>query len=168
MLDLRSRFYTESYSKPIVHVPNIPASVLMDHLTANNDTGTWITAVDPPDRLELAFSIVQNGLFLDVLGAEDKYLFPMDRIEDLLSAGKSIRLPPMFIFHGEQDSAVPIEGSRKFVQFLRRMAPTTSVMLYTQDGDHGFDAGATLETPWLRDRLARISAAWLKQSSANL
>lgn len=165
MLDLRSKFYTESYSKPIVHVPNVPTSVLIDHLT--NNTEAWITAADPPDRLELAFCIVQNGLFLDILGAEDKSLFPMDRIEDLQSAGKRIRLPPMFILHGEQDSAVPVEGSRRFVRFLRRISPDTSVVLYTQDGDHGFDAGATLETPWLRDGLVRISAAWLRQS-ANL
>lgn len=121
MLDLRSRFYTEAYPKPIVHVPNIPASVLENYLTANNSA--WITAANPPDRLELAFSIVQNGLFLEIFGEEDIYIFPMDRIQDLQATGKSIRLPPMFILHGEQDSAVPVEGSRRFVQFFAGDCP---------------------------------------------
>lgn len=119
-----------------------------------------ITEADPPNRLELAFSIVQNGRLLDYLG-DNPYLFPMKRIENLSSASGSLDLPPFFIFHGENDSAVPAEGSRKFVSLLRHRFPDARVRLYIQDGDHGFDADATLETPWLEEGLGLISSNWL-------
>ncbi|KAE8147901.1 alpha/beta-hydrolase [Aspergillus avenaceus] len=170
MVDLRSRFYRESYSKPIVGVANVPVRVVNDHLATltQESQRPWVTAANPPDRLELAFAITQNGRYLEVFGSADRELFPMERIEDLLSNGEKVRLPPMFILHGEQDSAVPVESSKKFVRFLREKLPQTTVMLYTQDGDHGFDAEATLETPWLQKRLDIISQVWLEPSSAHL
>lgn len=172
MVDLRSKFYTETYSKPIVGVPNVPVSLLYDHLamiaTGQKSQTAWITAADPPDRLELAFSTVQNGKFLDVFGSKDRELFPIERLQDLISTGENVPLPPMFIFHGEQDSAVPVDGSKKFVRLLREKLPHARIMFYTQDGDHGFDADATLETPWLRDGLERISKMWLELPSSNL
>ncbi|KAE8138375.1 Alpha/Beta hydrolase protein [Aspergillus pseudotamarii] len=172
MVDLRSKFYTEAYSKPIVGVPNVPVNLLDDHLammaTRQNSRTKWITAADPPNRLELAFSTVQNGKFLDVFGSKDRELFPIERLQNLISTGVNLQLPPMFIFHGEQDSAVPVDSSKKFVRFLREKLPHARVMFYTQDGDHGFDADATLQTPWLRDGLERISKVWLESPSSNL
>ncbi|KAE8374455.1 Alpha/Beta hydrolase protein [Aspergillus bertholletiae] len=172
MVDLRSKFYTEAYSKPIVGVPNVPVSLLNDHLamiaTGGNSQIEHITAADPPDRLELAFSMVQNGKFLDVFGTKDRELFPMERLEDLILAGESVPLPPMLIFHGEQDSAVPVDGSKRFVRFLRAKVKHARILFYTQDGDHGFDVDATLETPWLRDRLERISKVWLEGRNSHL
>ncbi|KAB8255844.1 Alpha/Beta hydrolase protein [Aspergillus pseudonomiae] len=172
MVDLRSKFYTETYSKPIVGVPNVPVSLLDDHLammaTRKQGRIEWVTAADPPDRLELAFSMVQNGKFLDFFGSKDRGLFPMERLQDRILAGERVQLPPMFIFHGQQDSAVPVDSSKAFVRFLREKVPHARVMFYTQDGDHGFDVDATLETPWLKDGLQRISKVWLESCSSNL
>lgn len=157
MLDLKTPFYTTAYSKPIVGVPNLPSSVVEEHLSTSQ---TVPTEADPPTRLELAFSIVQNGRFLDYLGRDNPDLFPMERIENLSLASGRLELPPLFIFHGEQDSAVPAEGSRKFVSLLRERFPNARVRLHIQDGDHGFDADATLETPWLKEGLSFISSNW--------
>lgn len=171
MIDLESRFYTEAFSKPIVGVPNVPESIVDDHLatiaTTEKPRVSCITAANPPDRLELAFSIIQNGRFLDIIGTE-RSLFPMLRIEDELKRDPTFRLPPMFILHGEQDSAVPVEGTRAFVQFMQRNVPDTQVILHTRDGDHGFDAPATLNMPWLKDGLAMIAKEWLGTCNSNL
>lgn len=143
MLDLKSPFYTEVYSKPIVGVPNIPNSVIEENLDSVRfgRRPAVVTAADPPERLELAFSIVQNGRFLEFFGAHNSDLFPMERIETFTVA-ETAELPPFFIFHGEQDSAVPAEGSRRFVSLLRERFPDNKNQLYIQSGDHGFDVDA--------------------------
>ena len=166
MLDLKSPFYTEIYSKPIVGVPNIPNSVVEKHLDAvrSGRRPAFVTAADPPERLELAFSIVQNGRFLEFFGNQNSHLFPMERLESLAVA-EAAELPPFFIFHGEQDSAVPAEGSRRFVSLLRERFPKNKNQLHIQDGDHGFDIDATLETPWLRAGLSMVSSTWLHSPS---
>ncbi|PLB49689.1 alpha/beta-hydrolase [Aspergillus steynii IBT 23096] len=170
MVDLQSRFYTEAFSKPIVGVPNVPEEMIDKHLAMIAATGksrVICTAANPPDRVELAFSIVQNGRFLEFFGT-DRSLFPMVRIEDELKRNPGFQLPPMFILHGEQDSAVPVDGSRKFVQFLQKNMPDTQVILHTEDGDHGFDALATLDMPWLKSALAMISKEWLGSYNSHL
>lgn len=166
ILDLKSRFYTESYPKPIIGVPNVSSDLIEKHLAAMRDSPSpsIVTAADPPERLRLAFSIFQNGRLFDFLGAgagdgEDPRFFPMDRVERLAAVGR-LELPPLFLFHGEQDSAVPTEGTRKFASFLRKNGHKGEVKVYIQDGDHGFDYNATLETGWLKDGLGMISKAW--------
>lgn len=162
MLDLKSRFYTDVYSKPIVGVPNLPNSLIDDHIAAiaARDTPEIPTAEDPPGRLKLAFSIVQNGRFLEFFGSNNPVLFPMERLQTM-HPSSLLQLPPFFIFHGEQDSAVPAEGSRRFISLIREKAPHIATHLHIQDGDHGFDVDATLDTPWLEDGLVMISKAWL-------
>ncbi|KAL4906339.1 hypothetical protein BDW74DRAFT_177353 [Aspergillus multicolor] len=161
-LDLNSPFYTESYPKPIIGVPNIPVATIEAHLAAVRESQRpqIVTAADPPERLKLAFSIFQNGRVLDFLGQEPD-LFPLQRVEKLAEEG-SLDLPPLFLFHGEQDSAVQCEGTRRFADLLLRCGiKGEDVRVYIQDGDHGFDSDATLETGWLKEGLAMISRAWL-------
>ncbi|CAG8903137.1 unnamed protein product [Penicillium egyptiacum] len=160
VLDLESRFYTEAYSKPILGVPNIPNEIIEEHISASSAV---VTAADPPDRLELAFSVFQNGRLLEFLGSED-YLFPMNRVKTLASTG-TLKLPPSFIFHGKQDSAVPFEGSQRFFNLVREQAPDAIIKFHGRDGDHGFDFAATLETDWLKEGLEVISKAWLGNSA---
>ncbi|CAG8341584.1 unnamed protein product [Penicillium salamii] len=162
ILDLKSRFYTEAYSKPILGVPNMSNDILEEHLAMTRATSSppVVTAADPPDRLKLAFSIFQNGRLLEFLGSKDPDLFPMERVENLATTG-SLRLPPTFIFHGKQDSAVPFEGSQRFVDLVRETSPASVIRFLGRDGDHGVDFEATLETDWLKDGLDVISGAWL-------
>ncbi|KAK9851972.1 CAZyme family CE10 [Penicillium brevicompactum] len=161
ILDVESRFYTEAYPKPIIGVPNIPVEVLEAHLSNMRTTHspTVVTAADPPDRLELAFSVFQNGRFVELLGADNVDLFPMKRVKALAAAGR-LRLPPTFIFHGRQDSAVPCEGSQRFVDLVREKLPDASINFHVLDGDHGVDFEATLATDWLHQGLSMITSAW--------
>lgn len=166
ILDLKSRFYTEAYSKPIIGVPNVSSDIIEKHLAALRDSRSpsIVTAADPPERLRLAFSIFQYGRLFEFLrpadGGGDPRFFPMDRVERLAVLGR-LELPPLFLFHGEQDSAVPAEGTRKFASLLQGLGHKGDVKVYIQDGDHGFDYNATLETGWLKDGLGMISKAWI-------
>ncbi|KAK4866873.1 hypothetical protein LT330_008036 [Penicillium expansum] len=161
VLDVKSRFYTEAYSKPILGVPNLPNEIIEEHISAMRcaPSPTVVTAANPPDRLKLAFSVFQNGRLLEFLGSED-YLFPLTRVESLASTG-NLKLPPTFIFHGKQDSAVPFEGSQRFYDLVRERAPDAIIKFHGGDGDHGFDFATTLETDWMKDGLEIISTAWL-------
>ncbi|KAJ5606853.1 hypothetical protein N7537_003472 [Penicillium hordei] len=161
VLDVKSKFYTEAYPKPILGVPNFPNEIIEEHISAMRaaPSPTVITAANPPDRLKLAFSVFQNGRLLEFLGSEDN-LFPMNRVENLAAAG-NLKLPPTFIFHGKQDSAVPFEGSQRFYDLVREKAPGAIIKLHGEEGDHGFDFAATLETDWLKDGLETISKGWL-------
>lgn len=161
MLDLKSPFYTEAFSKPIVGVPNFPNQLIDDHMgaLARGEGPEMPTAANPPGRLDLAFAIIQNGRFLQFCGIENPNLFPMDRLR-IMCPSLLAQLPPMFIFHGEQDSAVPVEGSRKFIALVHDKVKDPKIHLHVQEGDHGFDVDATLDTPWLRDGLVMISEAW--------
>lgn len=166
MLDLKAPFYTERYSKPIVQVPNLPNTLIDEHLAtsrAKEVPTVHVTAANPPDRLELAFAIVQNGRLLEFLGNKSPDLFPLERVKKLAAASNEqlSSLPSFFIFHGKQDSAVPVDGSRRFASLLQETVPDAKLRLYIQDGDHGFDKDATMETPWLREGLAMISRRWI-------
>lgn len=166
MLDLKSPFYTTCYSKPIMRVPNRPNSIIDEHVRTLKACQSHC---ESPERLILAFSIVQNGRFLEFFdGGKSEVattnLFPLERLDDRYDAdGESggLNLPEMFIFHGEQDSAVPIESSHAFVGKMKAQRPSAKVTFYSQDGDHGFDTFATLETPWLSKGLKSITKAWL-------
>jgi acetyl esterase/lipase len=172
MLDLKSEYYTRAFEKPIVGVPDIPNEVIDQSLSrsaslSSNEGSAVITEADPPDRLALALAMVQNGRVLEVFGVgnkddDDHRLFPLERLAQKGSGSITPPLfPPTLILHGSEDTAVPLSGTRKFVETLRNVDPSCDLRAIIRPGDHGFDAGATLETPWLADALEFVSRAWL-------
>lgn len=165
MLDLKADHYTKEYQKPIIGIPNFPMSVVDDAL-ASLSTQDPITEADPPARIEIAFASLQTGRYLDFLGTEPE-LFVLDRMRDgryAKSQGEPI-FPPFLILHGEQDSAVPIEGTRRFLRVLEEIDHHNKYRGLFRPGDHGFDSQATLEDEWLRDGLDWISSEWLENGS---
>ena len=153
MIDLKSDFYEKKYDKPILGHGPVSNAVVDEHMKSVQP-GSIVSSANPPARLELAIAIVQNGRFLEFFGREP-HLFPLER----LSQAKS--MPPTFIFHGSEDSAVPVEGSKKFVEALSKIHPETEVILKTPPGDHGVDVAVTVETEWMKEGLALITQRWL-------
>ncbi|EXJ67371.1 uncharacterized protein A1O5_09384 [Cladophialophora psammophila CBS 110553] len=162
-LDLKSRFYTEEYSKVVLGAPTVPKTVMADHLRAldedaKNGNRRIVTSATPPERLPLSLSMVQQGLMTKLLG-DERVLFPFERVEDVDPDVVS----PILIIHGQDDSAVPVEGSEKWVEKAKEKLGDDKVVLVVQPGEHGFDTNEniTLETPWLKASLVPITAAWL-------
>ncbi|TKA77245.1 hypothetical protein B0A55_06143 [Friedmanniomyces simplex] len=170
MLDLRAAHYTEAYVKHIFNppVPQIPGHVLADYL-AGLKGGEIVTSAIPLARVPLAMSMVQQGRFEELFGGE-RSLYPLDLLED--GAMDSVRLPAMWIMHGKQDSAVPVEGTHRFVEKLRESVPGVEVHVSLEEGEHGFDnhapgsgEAATLETGWVAEGLGFVERYWHARAS---
>ncbi|KAM0428474.1 hypothetical protein ACHAPT_006834 [Fusarium lateritium] len=166
MIDMQSAHYTQPYHKPIVGVSNYPRETADGFISATAGNAA-LTEADPPTRLDSAIAVVQNGRFLELLGQEPE-LFVLGRIESGLvpprEAGKPL-LPPLFLLHGENDSAVPVEGTRKLVNILQNSHQDTKFHVAIQPGDHGFDFTATTQDGWLREGLDFITSPWLTDKS---
>jgi len=162
VLDIESRFFTEDYEKIIMGNRVVPTKVLEDHLS-DVKPGAIVSADSVPlTRNPLAICIVQHGLYLEFLGREPQ-LFPLKTLE------RASNLSFICIYHGKQDSAVPIEGSEVFMKRLKELHPQAQTLLLSEEGEHGFDAVATLETPWLKKGLAAVAEHWpAKKNSANI
>ncbi|KAJ7583890.1 Alpha/Beta hydrolase protein [Mycena floridula] len=156
MTDMASDFYTKR-EKPANYMmgdPPVPESVIDEHL-ASMAPKAVVSSAKPPLRGQLALAIRQHGRWLEFFGTEPE-LFPFERIE-YISA-----IPPMLILHGIEDSAVPVEHSRRFVDKVKKFLPDAKVELVTVPGEHGFDKDANLEMPWLKEGLKMITSEWLE------
>ncbi|KAJ3532420.1 hypothetical protein NM208_g8446 [Fusarium decemcellulare] len=166
MVDMQSDHYTKPFQKPIVGVSNYPNKAVNDFLQATSGSSA-VTEADPPTRLDSAIAVVQNGRFLELLGQEPE-LFVLERIKSGLlpprEAGKTL-LPPLFLLHGEQDTAVPAEGTRKLADLLWKVDPQAKLHVAIQPGDHGFDFTATTRDAWLREGLDFVTGPWLNGKS---
>ncbi|KAJ5177079.1 uncharacterized protein N7482_002956 [Penicillium canariense] len=159
MLHLRDRFWDEEFDKPIFGAPNLPYDIVEKHLSELPD-GAVVTADEglekggDRNRITLALSIVQNGKFLDFLGKEAA-VFPVENIS------RAKRMPPfLWLFHGRQDSAVPLYGSELFISELRAKQPEMDIRFETLDGEHGFDTDATIQDGWMRDGIIELAKYW--------
>ncbi|KAL7906641.1 hypothetical protein GGI35DRAFT_487756 [Trichoderma velutinum] len=145
---LDSRFFSEAYNKPILGTPQQPVSVVDSHI-ASIGAGEVVAAdeTDPPSRIPLAISIVQNGRYTELLGGDERLrpFLNLQRFEG--------ELPFIFAYHGREDMAVPAEGTEKWEELLKKTRPEGKWRVTIEPGDHFFDAEATLESPWLREGL---------------
>lgn len=165
MLDPRDSFFTKPYVKHTFDppVPQIPTQVLAGHRAGLKGNETVSSAI-PLARVPLAISMVQQGLVEELLGGE-RALYPIDLLDDGMIKGS--QLPPLWILHGKQDSAVLIEGTKRFLEKLREVAPDAAVHTSFEDGDHGFDGhapgdgkAATLDTPWVAEGIKFVEKYW--------
>ena len=153
-LDMQSDFYNTKFEKTPLSMPMLPTEIVDKHVAATKP-GTVVSSADPPTRVDLACSIVQNGRMLEFLGS-DEVLFPLEMV------GKVGSMPPTLIVHGKEDTTVPLEGSIHFVAALKQKHPSTPVTFAMQPGDHGFDDEATLQTGWLMEHVDFIVRHWLE------
>lgn len=154
MLDMKSPWFTKHFEKHPFGRPMMPPSFVDDHL-ATIKVGEVISAVSPPARTDLALATLQYGRYPEILGS-DREVYPMEMLKEVES------FPPLFIFHGKEDSAVEVEQTEVFVGRLRGVLPEGRVLVKYEHGDHGFDASAGLETPWLKEGLDFVTGDWLR------
>ncbi|KAB8345983.1 hypothetical protein FH972_023035 [Carpinus fangiana] len=156
VLDVRSRFFTEKYDKPILGGPPMtPLSVLEDHKAAvKAGTKPAVSTTGEFERIGLALAAVQNGIYAKCLGDESE-LYPLDNLERAKS------MPPLWLFHGRQDSAVPVANSELFAEMAKSACGgNTQVLLTLQDGEHGFDAESSVDTEWVKEGLEWLGMFW--------
>ena len=136
----------------------LPSS-MVDEYVASMQPGRVITGTPPPpmERLDLAIAIGQHDRLPEFLG-EDKSLYPLDVLKERRS------FPPTFVFHGTDDRAVDVAGTRKFAEVVEDILKENKVTIKFTAGDHGFDNMelTTLEAPWLKEGLSLMTKAWLQ------
>lgn len=156
-LDVASPFFSQAYEKNLFGFPQAPKDTVDKHI-ASIKPGT-VLATDPEDppmtRFGLSLAIVQQGRFLEFLGSDPK-LLPLENLK-----ASRAELPYLFVFHGKQDSLVPVEGTEAFEKLLKEVKPDAKARFVYVDGEHGFDAASSLETPWLREGLGEVEGPWL-------
>ncbi|KAH8130095.1 alpha/beta-hydrolase [Trichoderma asperelloides] len=167
MLDMLSDHFATPYSKTIAGVPNFPPSVV-DNFLADLPERTVITEADPPARLDLALAVVQNGRLLDILG-DSPDLFILEKLKHrTVAVSRDIHeslFPHLYILHGEQDSAVPVDGTLKLVEYVKNIDPAAKIHTAIQPGDHGFDCTASSKDKWMREGLDFVLKEWIRQDS---
>ena len=153
MLDLRDPYYSTKLEKPLLGMRMQPREVMDEHVAAITP-GTVVTSAIPPSRSNIMCSMVRNGRLLEFLG-QDRELFPLGMV------ALAKHMPPVLIVHGNEDSAVPVSGSERFVKALKKKLPGSAIRLDVRPGDHGFDGDWTLKDEWLKEDVEFITEHWL-------
>ncbi|KAL5536369.1 hypothetical protein ACEPAF_191 [Sanghuangporus sanghuang] len=186
-VSVRTPYWTEAFTKHIFGTPQLPSSILDDHLASiasvRARTGKQPIVTSVPmlnsegkftDRALLAVCAQQHGRILELFGPErdttpgKRRMFPEDRIID----GR--KLPPTVIIHGVQDSISPVEGSDLFIEHLQKYNAIDSldhgegkekVLRYFRlPGEHLFETELRLEeesVDWVKDAAGFIEKNWL-------
>lgn len=151
--DMRDPFCTTKFEKSLFGVPMLPTEIVDAHVAAMAP-GAAVTSAYLPSRLDITCSMVQNGRMLEFLG-EEKELFLVEMVT------MAEHMPAVLIVHGREDSAVPVAGSERFVEAMKKKLPGSAVRLDVRPGDHGFDGDATIEEKWLKEDVDFITGYWL-------
>ncbi|KAH7002554.1 Alpha/Beta hydrolase protein [Ilyonectria destructans] len=131
MIDMQNRHFSEAYPKQMGQYPQMEFGVVAQHLSQLPD------GIHPTTRSvsNLPIAIIQHGLYQKFLG-EHRSLFPIARLED--DPELAHKLPFIWLHHGTNDSEVPIDGSRKFVEKLRELNPKAQLRYKELEGmEHG-------------------------------
>jgi len=144
-------------TKKIFGQENVPKEVLEAFLKSEK-AKEIVSSIVPPGRLPIALSIAQQGRKDEFLGDEQTFgVFAVLEKRDVREGW-----PKMVIFHGLDDTAVPVDGSVDFEAKVREKFGEGHLKLVLEKGEHGFDKEADLkETGWLKEGLEGIAEAWL-------
>jgi acetyl esterase/lipase len=112
-----------------------PKESELDHHLASMKHGELVSSAFPPQRTNISYLMAAYGRYLDYFG-EDEMMWPVGLVRE---AGR--KLPPTWIIHGDADTAVNVENSRKFVEKCKSvMGEEVEVRLEVREGmEHGFD-----------------------------
>lgn len=170
VLDLLSPFFLSGPTPPYkLFGQSPPPSAFSNHVAAVQ-TGQKPKVVTDgglgggDERDQMCAAAILNGKLPGLLGLDNAVCFPIERIEK--DGEGEVRLPRrVWVYHGAKDHAVPVEGSRKFVNVVKEKLGEkgTEVRYYEdEEGDHGFDLAVSLERDaWLREGLDWVEQAWL-------
>ncbi|KAF4416139.1 alpha beta-hydrolase [Fusarium acutatum] len=132
MIDIRSDHFCKAYPKRMGQYPQIDYEIVSQHLKQLPDGPRPTTRAIS----NLPIAMVQHGTYTSFFG-DHQSLFPIEHLEN--NPQSALELPFIWLHHGNSDSEVPIEGSRKFVAKLRELNPKAKLRYTELDGaEHGF------------------------------
>lgn len=166
MLDLRGPAFTKDYSRQIFDIPQIPNSYIDEELAKLRapSSSKIVTNVVFEERQKLCMALAQRGRYLELFGEDrdpspgKRRIHPEDRVAD------GCKLPPTLIYHGAEDSAVPVEGTEKFVKLVRELDAVMNGGAFEfmkVPGEHGVGNELPLGSEqWVRELEIFINKFW--------
>lgn len=159
LVDAASPHFTGQYTKKVFNLPEVPKEAVLAHLKKIERRETEAIVSSDPflERGALMFGLVQHGLFGDLFPTHQRGLFPVLRLKD----GARFPRGGVLVWHGKQDSVVPVEGSLKLQEALKEHDPDLDLRLFIREGEHGFDHAANIDDPWTAEALSGCVTSWL-------
>ncbi|KAH8665368.1 Alpha/Beta hydrolase protein [Ilyonectria robusta] len=158
-VDVGSPHFTGQYEKRVFGMPPMPRSTLVEHMKSIEDSGrTIVTADDVGERGTLMWSVVQHGLFGQFYPPQQTGLFPLLRLD----SGDRFPRGGVLVWHGKDDTVVPVEGSLKLKQKIESVDPELNFKLVIRDGEHGFDHAVNLQEDWALQAMQDCVNSWLR------
>lgn len=153
MIDLKDAWYSEPGRKVVWgQTPSFPEGWLDQQLEIAAKSAKPVTERIPEDgEPDLFVATLLEGRYTEILGS-DSSLFPLENLKTIKEQGEA--LAPIWMFHGEQDTIIPMDGTLKFVEkaqegVYERIIP---------GAEHGFDDDSVnLDTDWVVE-----GREWLK------
>ncbi|CAI6241353.1 unnamed protein product [Periconia digitata] len=155
LVDTESEWFSVgSGNSMVMGMPPFPKDQTENHLASMNMDA--VTTQGGPDRLPIAIGGMQHG-FAHTIWGKSEETFVLRALER-----GGAKLPEfVWIAHGKDDTAVPLEGSEKLVRLIKTNSANTSVRFDVKPGDHGFANHVPFEEEWLQEALKEIAAVWL-------
>ena len=151
MLDMASQFGQHPFGRP-----TLPTSTIDDHLAAMKPWRVIICLPLPPlERFDLAVAVVQYDRYPEFLG-RNKPLYPINMLAQVST------FPPLFIYHGTEDSAVNVAGTRTFIKGVEKVLAEEELVVKLEPGEHAFEIMVGIEEPWMIEGLNLVTKMWLQ------
>ncbi|KAK9422916.1 putative Alpha/Beta hydrolase protein [Seiridium unicorne] len=129
----------------------VPITVL-DYYVAKMVPGKVLTRTPCGTRMDLAKASIQSRRLVDL----SKY----PQLDPITSLGTAERIPPIFLFHGVDDSSVPVGEVQEWAEKLKRLHPEVPLHAVFPPGEHVLDKHHRLEEPWLKEPIAFVERYW--------
>lgn len=129
----------------------VAVSVLDEYL-AKVDPSTLLTRALFGSRMDIALASIKSGRLVDL--TRYPHFDPMTSLE---TAGK---VPPIFLFHGLDDTSVAASASKAWVEKLKTTHPDVPVYTSFIPGEHVLDHDHTLGEPWLEEPITFVEQYW--------
>ncbi|KAI5245410.1 alpha/beta-hydrolase [Aureobasidium subglaciale] len=154
MIDLKDAWYSEPGRKVVwgQSPPEYPEGWLDEQLEAAKSAGAVTHRIPKESELDLFVALLLEGRYTELLGTDSR-LYPLENLEN--KRGQGGKLPPMWVFHGDKDSIIPIDGTLRFLEVTRGEVEGRIVT----GQEHGFDNDEVrLDEDWVVE-----GREWLKQ-----
>ncbi|KAI5197009.1 alpha/beta-hydrolase [Aureobasidium subglaciale] len=155
MIDLKAAWYSKSGQKVIwgqSPPPEYPKGWLDEQLEAAKSAEAVTHRIPKETELDLFVALLLQGRYTELLGTDSR-LYPLENLERM--KGQGGKLPPMWVFHGDKDTIIPVDGTLKFLQETKGKVQGRVV----KGQEHGFDNDQVgLDEDWVVE-----GRQWLKK-----
>ena len=156
MIDLKDAWYSKPSRKVIwgQPPPSYPDGWLDQQLEAAKTTKPVTERIPKEGEPDVFVASLLEGRYTEILGSDSR-LFPLENLKSFQQRGVS--LTPIWMFHGDGDTLIPVDGTLKFVREAQRGVKETIVA----GAEHGFDNDSiTLDTDWVMEGREWLKTHW--------